>query len=73
MPRRHYPRQALTLVAFDLWMHQLGGVTNGPRLNRPEFDRRLKNMLAAVSASRQPDAMIESAVVEAEPVPAGAE
>ena len=59
--------------APDLWMHQLGGVTNGPFLNRPEFDRQLKNMLEGMSVSRQPGAMIDIAVVETKPVPVGAE
>ena len=29
------------------WMHQLGGVTKAPRLNRDEFEGKLKELLAS--------------------------
>jgi hypothetical protein len=36
------------LLAPDFWMHQLGGVTNAPRLNQPEFETKLPEMVNSV-------------------------
>lgn len=30
------------------WMHQLGGVTKAPRLNKEEFKDKVKELLASV-------------------------
>ena len=34
--------------APSFWMHQLGGVTKAPHLNREEFKNKVKELLASV-------------------------
>lgn len=36
------------LPAPDFWMHQLGGVTNAPRLDEATFEARAKELLKSV-------------------------
>ena len=40
------------LPAPDFWMHQLGGVTKAPRLNQPEFETRLQEMVNALKQNK---------------------
>jgi hypothetical protein len=35
-------------AAPNFWMHQLGGVTNAPRLNEPAFEAKVKELLNQV-------------------------
>jgi len=34
--------------APSFWMHQLGGVTKAPHLNKQEFENKVKELLASV-------------------------